>query len=381
MKKREGTMKLSPWPYIRNNRVRSTVLIISLAVFIVLIYLLNFLIGAITEPFYKCDVEPYSKMQLLVPELDIRQDEYTTLEEYRTIAWQKLEEQCEMVKGTDGILDAKTAARQYVSLQSIVGMTYPECWLFEDTSDCEDYMNYMGARLLTGRMPQKPGEILVDEKLMKNNTFSGSLTETLGTNYQIVGQVESDYYLAFGITQPAENNLWEIVFVEERNVDIKAIYEQKGVKVRTIYNQPLAEIDHQISIGDLDTVQTLFTVVSGVLLLICVAVVMSLHIMDRHNEWCLLNSIGFSTSEIYLMALKEMLVCMGIAICVGTVLTFGLTVLVNMFLFIPIGFSVHLWRPDAIPRIIAVMLALIGIIQIPIFVGMRRIQTIDAIES
>ena len=116
-------------------------------------------------------------------------------------------------------------------------------------------------------------------------------------------------------------------------------------------------------------------------LLICVSVVLSLHIMDRHNEWCLLHSIGFSTGEIYVMALKEILICVAVSIVAGSVLSAATVFGLHTFLYEPIGVAIKLWRGDAIPRILAVFLVLIGVAQIPIFTGMRKIQTIDAIES
>ena len=146
-------------------------------------------------------------------------------------------------------------------------------------------------------------------------------------------------------------------------------------------NQEKALKAHKDSLGSMDIVQTILTSVSGALLLICVAVVLSLHIMDRHNEWCLFHSIGFSTGEIYVMALKEILICIGIALVVGSVLSWLTVFCLNVFLYEPVGVAIKLWRPDAVPRILAVFLALIGIAQIPIWNGMRKIQTIDTIES
>lgn len=375
MKNQERKTKLSPWPYIRNNRVRSTVLIVSLALFILLIYLMDFIIGSIDEPYRVCGVDYFDRIEYVNPDIEItEQDTYETL-------WTKLDKNAEILKQADGVVDVKTAARQLIVFKALVGELYQECWLFADTQDCEDYMNHMGAKLVSGRMPEQPGELLLDEKYVKNNRFSGNMMSLMGNNYKIVGQVKSEYYFACGISQPAERNLWNVAFVEHPNVDIKSFGDQNGAPVVRVFDKKYGEEDLKNALGDLDIVQTLFTVVSGALLLICVTVVMSLHILDRHNEWCLLNSIGFPSGDIYIMAVKELLLCMGIAIVAGSVLTVGLTFGLNELLFKTIGFEVELWRPNAIPRIIAVLLALIGLVQIPIFAGMRRIQTIDAIES
>ena len=65
----------------------------------------------------------------------------------------------------------------------------------------------------------------------------------------------------------------------------------------------------------------------------------------------------------------------------GSVLSAATVFGLHTFLYEPIGVAIKLWRGDAIPRILAVFLVLIGVAQIPIFTGMRKIQTIDAIES
>ena len=381
MKKREEKSRLSPWPYIRNNRVRSTVLVISLAVFVVLIYMMNYIIGGVEEPYWLANVEPYDRIQYAAAAIDITPEDYATVEEYRLGAWQAVSEQCDAIRGEAGIIDAKVCSMQRVVFQATVGTNYQECLLFEGKSDCEEYLQHMDGRLSSGRMPEAAGEILVDQRLVDNNKHSGLLLSLIGTRYHVVGVVDSPYYLACGIAHPGENNIRILLLTESAQVDARPIFEKHGFRLKLYTDRASAEVNHRASIGDLDTVQTLFTVVSAALLMICVVVVLALHIMDRHNEWCLLNSIGFTSGEIYLMALKEMLICMGIALAVGAVLCFGVSMLIKFLLFQPRGLYVKIWRPQVIPRILAVFVALLGIIQIPLFSGMRKIQTIDEIEN
>ena len=374
--------KLSPMPYIRNNRVRTTVLIISLSMFMLMIYVMNFIIGGMYEPFYQCDVAPMDRMRIVVPEFEIENAADMSDEEYLTACWNTFRELCSNIPRTEEVLDAKVYARQSVVFNSVIGCSYDDCFLFETSKDCEDFLSHMNAKLVSGRMPQEPGEILVEQKLIDNHRNDNTLLQNMGSEYHVVGVVESDYYLAFGITSPGENNIWTMLLIKEgSNPDVYQVYEEAGSSVDYCYDKVSAKKSYDDSIGSLDTVQTIFVAVSGSLLLICVAVVLSLHIMDRHNEWCLLNSIGFSTGEIYLMALKEILICVGISILVGGVLMILTAKALSAFLYQPIGAYVSIWRPAAIPRILSVFLVLIGIIQIPLFTGMHKIQTIDTIES
>ncbi len=374
--------KLSPWPYIRNNRVRTTVLIISLSVFMLMIYCVNYVIGGIGEPFYQSDVAPYDRIQLVASQFDMNGADYETDEEYLMEAWNRARSACASIPRQDGVVDAKAFAWQDVPLNSVIGSTSVDCFLFEDAKDCEEYLSHMDAKLVSGRMPEKAGEIVLEKRLINNHKNDNDLMKYMGDNYEVVGTVKSDYYLAFGIAQPGENDINELLLIEPGSqVNPKEAFEQSGYETSWFRDKAKALKNHEESIGAMGTVQTLLTAVSGALLLICVSVVLSLHIMDRHSEWCLLHSIGFSTGEIYVMALKEILICVAISVVTGAVLS-ALTVIgLHTFLYEPIGVAIKLWRGDAIPRILVVFLALIGVAQIPIFTGMRKIQTIDAIES
>ncbi len=374
--------KLSPWPYIRNNRVRTTVLIISLSVFMLMIYCVNYVIGGIGEPFYQSDVAPYDRMQLVASQFDMNGADYETDEEYLMEAWNRARSACASIPRQDGVVDAKAFAWQYVPLNSVIGSTSVDCFLFEEAKDCEEYLSHMDAKLVSGRMPEKAGEIVLEKRLINNHKNDNDLMKYMGDSYEVVGTVKSDYYLAFGIAQPGENDINELLLIEPGSqINPKEAFEQSGYETSWFRDKAKALKNHEESIGAMGTVQTLLTAVSGALLLICVSVVLSLHIMDRHGEWCLLHSIGFSTGEIYVMALKEILICVAISVVTGAVLS-ALTVIgLHTFLYEPIGVAIKLWRGDAIPRILVVFLALIGVAQIPIFTGMRKIQTIDAIES
>ena len=374
--------KLSPWPYIKNNRVRTTALIVSLSAFILMMYVVNYVIGGIDEPFYAGDVAPFEHFQIVSSHLGLNGEDYESDEEYLQEAWVRAGSACESLCEEDGVIDAKPFAWQYVVLNSVIGNSSIDCFLFGNATDCDDYLKHMDTKLVSGRMPENPGEILVDKKLEKNHSNDGELLEYLGNRYEVVGTVDSDYYLAFGIAQPGENDINIMIMIEEGSaVNGKELFEKTGYEATYFENFDRMEQRHEKDLGSMGIVQTLLTVVSGALLLICVSVVLALHILDRHNEWCLLNSIGFSTGEIYMMALKEMLICIAISIVVGAVLCFLVVFGLKIFIYDPIGIYIKTWRSAALPRICIVFLTLIGFAQIPIFNGMRKIQTIDTIES
>ena len=374
--------KLSPWPYIRNNRVRSTVLVISLAMFMVMIYMMNYIIGGTNEPFRACTVDPMTRLRFITPDVGVNDEEFESSEAYLKAAWERVDNVAELVKKEKGVKDAKTFSPQYINLNAFIGQMGFPSYLFRKAEDCQDFIDHMGAKLVSGRMPEKPGELLVEKKVINNHNGDNTMLQNFGRNYEVVGVVESPYYLSCGIAQPAENNVNLLAFVEpDSKVDLRPALEKAGYSIYYYEDEQIAEEDLVQSMGGtFDEVQTLFTAVSGTLLMICVSVVLAMHIKDRHNEWCLLNSIGFKTGEIYFLALKELLICVVTGFVLGSVLSYGGCFLMEKLLYNPIGISIRVLRPQALPRVMAVFAALVGIAQISLFNGMRKIQTIDSIE-
>ncbi|MBO4928209.1 MAG: ABC transporter permease [Clostridiales bacterium] len=374
--------RLSPWPYLRNNRVRSTVLVISLAMFMVMIYVMNYIVGGTTEPFEKCDVAAFERMRILDTVIFEGDEEFESDEAFLDEAWRRIGEVAKEMETEDEVIRALPFAWQATTLNSFIGQMGVNCYLFQNSKDCEDFLTHMEAKLISGRMPEAPGEVLMEKRLMDNHKNDNTLLRNMGSEYHVVGVISSDYYLSFGISIPGENDVNMMVLTPKgSDTDFRKVAEKHGFEVEYYVDR---EIAHKNLIkgmgGSLDTVQSIFTGVAGALLMICVSVVMALHIMDRHNEWCLLNSIGFGTGEIYLMALKEILICILIALVFGGILSLSGCFLLEKLLYNPIGITIRMFRPDAIPRILIVFAALLGISQIPLFNGMRKIQTIDAIE-
>ncbi len=347
----------------------------------VMIYTMNYIIGGTDEPFRACVVEPYTRQRYISMMLDVKSSEFESGDAFLEYAWQELDKRGEVLEKEEDVVDAKTISRQYVKLNSFIGQMSTPCYLFESAQDCQDYLDHMGAKLVSGRMPEKPGELLMDKLLMANHKNDNDLLTSVGSNYEVVGEVESDYYLSFGIARGAENNVSILALMKpDSDMDLRPVMDKLGFPYGYYQDYETAEKDLTESVGALDVVQTIFTGVSGALLMICVFVVLAIHILDRHNEWCLINSIGFKTGEIYVLALKELLICVVIAFFVGSALSLGGCFVMEKLLYNPIGISIKVFRPQALPRVLTVFAILIGIAQIPIFNGMRKIQTIDAIE-
>ena len=109
-------------------------------------------------------------------------------------------------------------------------------------------------------------------------------------------------------------------------------------------------------------------------------VVLSMHIRDRHDEWCLMSSIGFSTSDVFVMAIKEMLICFLSAVAIGAIISTITVVILNAVMVEPLGLTVNSIRFQDMGIISVAILGIYGLCQIPLILAMRRIQTVDEIE-
>ena len=99
----------------------------------------------------------------------------------------------------------------------------------DDVTDIQTLMDYKNAKLTSGRMPEKPGEIVVDMKLWNNK--GNACLEAMSANYTIVGQLESEFYLAMGLALPAENDVNVAVFHPDDGKDYGKLIEDAGIKL------------------------------------------------------------------------------------------------------------------------------------------------------
>lgn len=374
--KENSSAKLSAMPYIKGNKKRIIVLIISLSMFVVLSYIVTYIMSACQDPFYQAFCDPYQDMLVACPKITI--GEYNSTEEWSELATKAVLEKAEEIEKVEGVTGTTLFRRGRVGLKSVVGQGSVICYLFDSDSDSEEFMAYKNIKLLSGRLPEKPGELVIDEKLWKNE--GDSALEEMSDNYTIVGHVESDNYYAFGMALPFENDINLLVYHHDDGTDYAAKIEASGIKLANYIDYASSEKEIDNEVGSLGTVERLIQIVTGVLLAICLLVVLSLHIMDRHQEWCLMNSIGFSTGEIYFMALKELLFCFLLALATGILISVGIGFLFEIFVCNSMGIYVGAWQERVIPIVAAVFLGIYGGCQIPLFINIRKVRTVDEIE-
>ncbi len=252
-----------------------------------------------------------------------------------------------------------------------------------------DYLNHMGAKLIEGRMPENSGEILVDEKVLKNKKMKigGYFNESVyGKNFKVTGVLESDCLTCVGTPQGYTNSGWfMVVLCDEENSNMTKVLQDIGIyptDYDTIYDSADWEDMYQeLIVEQIDAAMLAILLVVMVFLTISILVAYVSFMRNRVNEYCLYTSIGFARKDIYGMMMRELSLIFGFSILIGAAVTIVIMLLLGHFVLDNLGLIYKYFYPEHLLRILAAFLVTVGILQIPIIVTINNIKTIDRIEE
>ena len=373
--------KLSPIPYLIHNKKRTSVLIVSLSLFFVMIYVLGFFMGAVGEPLVNVCIDRFKRtFQVHVYVDNDSLGEYETREEWdelvRPILYEKKEE-LQKIVGDDEVFLVRGG---YTILRLIVGNTSISSYYFENTDDMNRYSQIIDAKLVEGRWPENPGELVVDTNSYIN--VGEDILRFIGSSYKIVGKVETPVYAVYGLPIDTEHNYYYLVAPSDYQKVNGKYVEDHGFPCFYVEDYDTVMENTKGEIKSLDDIKQLVTIVATVLLATCVTVVFALHIRDRREEWCLFESIGFTSGQIYAMALKEMLICFVIAAGIGVLVSGAAVVVLDNFVIYPLGLGhIQLIRPKDALLAIEMYALIFALCQVPVFATIRGVQTVDNIEE
>ena len=268
--------------------------------------------------------------------------------------------------------------RADLRFKTVTGDISQPVYLFENTDDIKTLTEHEDLKLVSGRMPEKRGELVVDKKIADNQ--GDNLLYNLSQEYKVVGYVDTSKYISFGFACEDENN-GRVLVLTDKQVSVADDIRKAGIKVNSASDYESTKRYYDDDIGNLDNVKIVFSMVSNIILSLCIMVVLSLHISDRHNEWCLISSIGFSKFEIYIMALKELLFAFilggGIGVCIG----YLFAKYMDLTMMKPIGVHIPCFRMEGVTLAIIMIVMILGFCQLPLFVNLNKVTTIDEIED
>lgn len=385
--------KLSAMKYIKNNKRRVSVLIISLTLCFVLFYLSQFLLSVTTETFKVMLLDNAEKIQYAVlssSTFNLYTEDYDELgeEEFLKVRYERTAELVEKLKKEKGIIDVYYTDIYYIPLYALVGQWGAELPLLPP-EELSKIMEHFDATLIDGKMPEKEGEILLDEKYLINNGYQiGDSLEDY-KDLKVVGVMQSDYYIAFGATEkkgiPAYNP--QIVVLSDGSIrDLSKLIHSLGHEFDTkdsrITDYVTGEKDLKKNVTDAISGSTTVLFI-GITLLLSLAILILYvsYLRDRKNEWCLYASIGFSRKSIYAAVMHELLFTFGSALLIGGVITAISVVILDHTMVQSLGLKCRYWYPNELFQILCVFLFILGILQIPVRIALYKIRTIDAIDD
>lgn len=383
--------RLSALKFVRNNKKQVWVMIVALSLTFMTMYVVNFLVLTTKESFKTLFLEQPKRVAYLALSPDtmgVKKADYDSEEEYDLAIDQARDKIIAEIKGHEGIRDAiftQTLSAKYQAIIGDVGYDFP--LLSEE--QIPEFIDHMGAKLIEGRLPEGDGEIVVDEKILKNNKMEigGYFQESAyGHTFKVVGVLASDYMTCAGTPMGYTNSGWYmVVLCDEANADMTAVLGDIGITVTeydTIYDSvDWAEMYRELVIETTDAALLIILIVVIIFLAISILVAYVSFMRSRVNEYCLYTSIGFGRKDVYGMIMREILIIFGVSIILGSLVTVIVVVYLGNTLLESMGLMYQYFYPEHLLRILAAFVAIIGLLQIPIAVSINNIKTIDRIEE
>lgn len=383
--------RLSALKFVRNNKKQVWVMIVALSMTFMTMYVINFLFLTTKESFQALFLEQPKKVAYveLSPEtMGVDSASYSSEEELYQGIDEARNSIMDKLKAHEGISDVIYTQCLYANYQGIVGGVGYDFPLLEE-SRIPDFLEHMGALLTEGRMPEGPGEILVDKKVLQNNKMEigGYFNESsYGKVFKVVGVLDSDVLTCVGTPRGYTNSGWYMVILcNEENADMSAVLKDVGIETTeydTIYDSvDWAKMYKELVTDQIDAALLAILIVVIIFLAISILVAYVSFMRSRVNEYCLYTSIGFARKDIYGMMMKEIGIIFGLSIVIGAAVTIVIMVLLGHFMLDSLGLVYHYFYPEHLLRILTAFLAIVGFLQIPVIVTINNIKTIDMIEE
>ena len=380
--------KLSAMRYIKNNKRRVSVLIVSLTLCFVLTYISFFFLSTTTETFRSVLLDNAEKLQYIEPSARVFDLDYemSVEDEYLRKYDIKLNELIDRLREKEEIKDAFKAEIVYGTVQSFVGR-----YTFELPLVTKEKMpillKHMKAALTEGRLPEKNNEIVLSESAMKIEDYR--LGDSLKENHSItiVGIIECEYYFGCGIYEGDAYDNQRICILSDGSIeDLTLFLNNMGYKVdrsrEKIIDKTSGEEDLQNDVidaieGGTDIVYVFILAVLFIVLLI----VYTTYLRDRQNEWCLYSSIGYSKKAIYFSIIRELLFTFAVSLFAGGIIIFFMEAVLDYCMIRPMGIKCRYFYPGVLMEIICSYVFLLGMLQLPVRYELYKIRTIDAMDD
>jgi len=382
---------ISAVKYIRNNKRTCFVLIIAFALTIMVMYVINFLLSATKESFKTIMLEMPKKVMyanLSDEAYGINEEDFATHEEYVDKYQETVEETENKMRALDGVKFVKRAQKIDSKYAGIIGIVVYETPLLEK-EEIKGYMDHFNAKLIDGKMPEEPGDILVDKNVFANRHYEIGgyyMKDFYGETFKVCGVIESDYMICVGMPNGFTNSGWyTVICIDEPIKEFKDIAEKLDLNISETEdiidaNDYRAFYDDDV-VKSIDSSMDIIILVVMIFLAISVIVAYVSFMRNRVSEYCLYSSIGYSKKSIYAMMMREMIIIFGTGIIIGAMIAGVIVIFLNKTAVEPMGLIGKLVDLNQISKIMTAIICIIGLLQIPAVMTINSIKTIDMIED
>lgn len=388
--------KLRAWYYLKNNKKRGAILSISFGLYIALLYGVRFFINPMfytDEAVYLANAERMQSVYVndlskLSIDLSLWEDESDATQEEMILeinrGMQKFASELEKDQRIDYVFACSTYG---INIHTLTSSSYYRAPMVTK-EQAKILCDYNKVELLEGTYPQQPGDIILDKNMAKN--LKVTIGDTIfDKSTKVCGIVASKGYFAVGIEYDDLIVKRNLFFLNQgRLTDLNQYFKEIGWEATEKDSSELQIVSDVITSKKLvqnfkeelqqplNVMVFVITLVMGITLYL----VYQLHVKDRYEEWCLYRSFGYSKREVFQLAFREY------GICLLGGLGFALFSLLIIFIsgsnmMKEQGIVYRYFMPETFWEIVAVMIFMTGVLQIPVLKAMNRITTIDAIED
>ena len=382
---------ISAVKYIRNNKRTCFVLIIAFALTIMVMYVINFLLSATKESFKTIMLEMPKKVMyanLSDEAYGINEEDFATHEEYVEKYQETVEETENKMRALDGVKFVKRAQKIDTKYAGIIGMVVYETPLLEK-EEIKGYIDHFNAKLIDGKMPEEPGDVLVDKNVFANRHYEIGgyyMKDFYGETFKVCGVIESDYMICVGMPNGFTNSGWyTVICIDEPITQFKDIAEKLDLNISEtediIDENDYREFYDDDVVKSIDSSMDIIILVVMIFLAVSVIVAYVSFMRNRVSEYCLYSSIGYSKKSIYAMMMREMIIIFGTGIIIGAMIAGVIVIFLNKTAVEPMGLIGKLVDLNQISKIMTAIICIIGLLQIPAVMTINSIKTIDMIED
>lgn len=365
---------LKPSLYIKRNKSRTVTLMIVICVATVSIYLVSALVNSLYATAYEAGVSLFSRFSIGTS----GDDSNSALVESKSI---------NAVEALPEVAKVYKAVTITTSLKTVFGTTSSYIFFINNSDELNRLQSDFGLSVVEGRIPAKDAtEVALHQDVLLNKGLS--VGDSLD-GYRIVGAFDGEIDVGFG-------SLYKDIPVEQLRVMDEAGSAQ-SILIFPIdgdtaaMNAELERLSADVKYTTFESIaqdlDSEFSNISLILLLICLMVILSLsiavaalvfsHYASRYDEFGIFYAMGYKKSNIRSLILKEMLTQTLMSWLIGLLASFFIIILINATFYASLGQSMAYFYPSSFLYSLLVPIAVLLFSLVPVS---RKLQKTDLLQ-